>query len=64
MEIASKYWQSEGKNWDVDTCYAEDPETCYHFTQQMWKGTTHMCYAYSKAGFENMAIFVFKSSQK
>lgn len=48
-------WQSEIKDFDMANCVDENCNSiancipgaqfgCGHFTQQIWKSTTHMCY--------------------
>ena len=48
-------WQSEIKDFDMANCVDENCNSiancipgaqfgCGHFTQQIWKGTTHFCY--------------------
>ena len=52
---ATKMWQHERNDWDQATCvdstcsFANNcaPNAqfgCGHFTQNVWKGTTHVCY--------------------
>ena len=55
MISASKMWQSEIKDFDMTNCVDENCNSianciagaqfgCGHFTQQIWKSTTHFCY--------------------
>ena len=56
-------WQHEIDDWNMTGCTdgtcseanncdggadGQAPFGCGHFTQQIWKTTTHMCYQYSK----------------
>ena len=53
--LASKLWQHEINDFDMAGCVDENCNSitncaanaqfgCGHFTQQIWKTTTHMCY--------------------
>jgi len=72
METATKMWQHERNDWDQATCvdsacsFANNcaPNAqfgCGHFTQNVWKGTTHVCYQYSK-GLDNREYIVARYS--
>ena len=77
---ASKMWQHEIDDWNMTGCVdgscseanncdggadGQAPFGCGHFTQQIWKTTTHMCYQVIGFHFSfGFLLFLIKKNMK
>ena len=45
---AIQLWYNENQYWNYDLAECEKDKVCGHFTQQVWKDSTRVCYGYYK----------------